>query len=154
MKKILVTGGTGFIGSNITMELIRLGHEVIIVGHDAEQKIPGFKGTYLQPSFIGLDWDKIGKVDAVFHQAAINDTTLFDKTEMFRANVDSSKKLFRYVVDHGCRHIIYASSTAVYGDVPTPYKEEGPFNPLNPYAESKKALDEFAMNFAKKIRTL
>ena len=47
--RILVTGGTGFIGSNITLELIARGHEVLITGNDAEQKLPGFKGKYLQP---------------------------------------------------------------------------------------------------------
>ncbi|MDO8515865.1 MAG: NAD-dependent epimerase/dehydratase family protein, partial [bacterium] len=64
--RILVTGGTGLIGSNIAKELLRLGHDILLTGHDAEQKIPGFKGKYLQPSFIGLDWDAIGHVDAVF----------------------------------------------------------------------------------------
>ncbi len=148
--KALVTGGTGLIGSNLAMELLRQGHEVIITGHDAEFKIPGFKGKYLQPSFIGLDFDAIGRVDVCFHQAAINDTTLMDKQEMFRANVESAKKLFEYVVNKGCKHIVYASSTAVYGNLLPPYKEDGPVEPLNPYAESKVVLDTFAMDFAKK----
>ena len=52
--RILVTGGTGFIGSNIALELIARGHEVLITGNDAEQKLPGFKGKYLQPGFRGL----------------------------------------------------------------------------------------------------
>lgn len=147
--KVLVTGGTGFIGSNIAMKLIEKGHEVLITGTDAEFKIPNFKGKYLHPSFVGLDFNAIGKIDVLFHQAAINDTTFLDKNEMFRANVESSKALFEYVIKNGCKKIVYASSTAVYGNLHAPYKEDMGFQPLNPYAESKIALDELAMKIAK-----
>ncbi|MEK7115072.1 MAG: NAD-dependent epimerase/dehydratase family protein [Patescibacteria group bacterium] len=147
--RILVTGGTGFVGSNLVLQLMKDGHDVLITGSDAEQKIPNFKGKYLQPGFLGLDWKSIGKIDVLFHQAAINDTTNLDKREMFLANVESSKKLFKEVVKNGCKRIIYASSTAAYGDALAPYKEDGPMTPINPYGESKKALDQFATKFAK-----
>ena len=88
--RALVTGGTGLVGFNLTSYLYNEGHDLVITGHDAETKLSIFKGIYLQPSFIGLDWDRIGKVDVVFHQAAINDTTLLDKKEMFRANEEFS----------------------------------------------------------------
>ena len=146
--RVLVTGGTGFIGSNIALELIRQGHEVLITGTDAEQKVAGVS-KYLQSSFIGLDWDSLGKLDVVYHQAAINDTTNLDKKEMFRANYESSVELFRRAVKNGCKKIVYASSTAVYGDVEPPYQEDGAVHPLNPYAESKLELDKFAVSFAK-----
>ncbi|MBS3143158.1 NAD-dependent epimerase/dehydratase family protein [Candidatus Woesearchaeota archaeon] len=147
--RVFVTGGTGFIGSNIALELIKQGHDVLITGTDAEQSIPGAK-KYLQPSFIGIDWEALGNLDIVFHEAAINDTTFLDKEEMFRANVESAKALFERAIKNGCKRIVYASSTAVYGDVQPPYKEEGPFHPLNPYAESKLELDKYAMELSKK----
>ncbi len=148
--KILVTGGTGLIGFNLVSRLMADGHEVLITGHDTEQKIPGFHGKYLQPSFLGLDWDAIGKVDVVFHEAAINDTELLDAREMMRANVDSSLALFEYAAKNGCRKVVYASSTAVYGGEPAPYREGAtPLKPLNPYGESKKILEEKATAFAK-----
>mgnify|MGYP001589661042 CR=1 FL=1 len=147
--RILITGGTGFVGSNLVIELMKQGHEILITGSDAEQRIPNFKGKYLQPSFLGLDWKSISKIDVLFHQAAINDTTNLDKREMFLANVESSKKLFKEAVKNGCKRIIYASSTAAYGDAPAPYKEDGPMMPMNPYGESKKKLDQFAIKFAK-----
>ena len=147
--RILVTGGTGFVGSNLVIQLMKDGHDVLITGSDAEQRIPNFKGKYLQPSFLGLDWRSIGKIDVLFHQAAINDTTNLDRREMMLANLESSKKLFKQAVKNGCQRIVYASSTAAYGDAPAPYKENGPMHPLNPYGESKKKLDEFVIKFAK-----
>ncbi|MBU6500548.1 MAG: NAD-dependent epimerase/dehydratase family protein [Patescibacteria group bacterium] len=147
--RILVTGGTGFIGSNLTIELLKLGHDVLITGHDAEQKIPNFHGKYLQPNFLGLDWGALGKIDALFHEAALNDTTCLDEREMMLANVDSSLKLFEHAAKNGCRKIVYASSTAVYGASPAPYIENKGLEPLNPYGRSKLILDEKAMEFAK-----
>jgi ADP-L-glycero-D-manno-heptose 6-epimerase len=146
--KCFVTGGTGLVGSNLTHELIARGDEVIITGHETEQEMPGVKCLY--PGIIGIDWDALGKVDVVFHQAAINGTRVTDRAEVMRANLESSKVLFERVVANGCKRIVYASSTAVYGMKPAPYKESGPFDLNTPYAESKKMLDDFAMEFASK----
>ncbi|MBI4144449.1 NAD-dependent epimerase/dehydratase family protein [Candidatus Woesearchaeota archaeon] len=146
--KVLVTGGTGFIGSNLALELKSQGHEVLITGHDAEQPMPEFQK--LHTPFIGLDFEKIGKIDVLFHQAAINDTTFMNKEEMLRANLHSSIALFNHVLKNGCKRIVYASSTAAYGNAPVPFKENGIMTPLNPYGESKKLLDEQAMELAKK----
>lgn len=145
--KCLVTGGTGFIGCNLAIKLLEEGHQVIVIGSPKEQKIPNLKAKYL-PKNLG-DLKLLSELDVLFHQGAITDTTLLDRNKMFDTNVEWSKKLFNVVLERGCRHIVYASSTAVYGNMPAPYIEDiTPLNPLNPYAESKKLLEEFAQEFA------
>jgi ADP-L-glycero-D-manno-heptose 6-epimerase len=147
--KALVTGGTGFIGSNIALALKEKGYEVILTGCESERAMPGFK--VINPSFVGINWDAIGKVDVVFHQAALNNTQNMDRDEMMRANYESSKKLFDYVIKQGCKHIVFATSTATYGNAPAPYIEgKTPQTPLNPYAESKIAMEKYAMELAEK----
>ena len=146
----LVTGATGLVGSNLAHELVNHGDDVTITCHEAEQPLPWFKGKRLYASFIGLDWDALGDVDVLFHQAAMNNTRELDRNEMMRANLHSSKLLFEKAIEHGCHHIVYASSTAIYGRHPAPYHEEGPFDLNTPYAESKKLMEEMANELAEK----
>ncbi len=147
--RILVTGGTGFIGSNIALELLGQGHDVIITGtRTGEQQLPEFEGKIIEGHLNDIDWKQCGKIDLVFHEAAINDTTFSDEKEMFRANVEPAKKLFPFALNAGCKEIVFATSTAVYGNAKAPFKENGPVAPLNAYARSKLALEKFAMDFA------
>ncbi len=134
--KILITGGTGFIGSNIANRLVDEGHEVLITGSLAGNKP---HGTQHCPVHLdGIDQDMLVGVEAIFHQAAINDTLLMDERMMFRANVYAPYDLFENLYRLGCRTFIYASSTAVYGDSQAPYNESlTKPNPLNPYGQSK-----------------
>lgn len=145
---IFVTGGTGFVGSNLVKEFHKRGDEITITGSNAEQNVKGFIKKYLQPGLLGIDWSATGQIDILYHEAAINDTTLNDRDEMLRANLSASIELFEHAVENGCKKIVYASSTAVYGNAPAPFKEDGPITPLNVYGESKMMLDEFAMEFA------
>jgi ADP-L-glycero-D-manno-heptose 6-epimerase len=145
--RILVTGGSGFVGRNLTKQLIADGHEVTITSTGTESPVLGVKQT-LYMGLDGIDWKRACDQEAVIHLMANNDTLCQDKSEMFRANVSGPKKLFNMLVDRGCKKFIYASSTAVYGSEPAPYTEETKINPLNPYGESKAEFDEFAMSFA------
>jgi ADP-L-glycero-D-manno-heptose 6-epimerase len=147
--RVLLTGATGFIGSNIALALEEQGHEVIGTGSLHEQGLPEFKGIMHYMGVLGIDFESFGKIDALVHQGAISDTRVYDRQEMTRANVETSKALFEYAVAHGCKHIAYASSTAVYGTAEPPYTEETPVSPITPYGESKAQLDEYAMQFAK-----
>lgn len=132
-RKILVTGAEGFIGSNLIKALKE--------GYEIDKK---FMKTY----FYEIDWDLIGNIDILFHYSAITDTTL-DEQKMIFVNSEAPIKLFKEAISHGCKKIIYASSTAVYGNSPTPFIEGKGENPLNTYGKSKLILDKNAMNLAK-----
>jgi len=149
--RILVTGGTGFIGSHIANYLSNEGHEVIVVGTKTEQSPKAAR--YLGLSLEGISSDRlrnIGDIDVCFHQAANNDTLDMDRDEMMFANVEAPMKfLYKVFHDCRCRKFIYASSSAVYGSSPAPYREGvTPEIPLNPYGESKVEFDKRMMKFA------
>lgn len=148
--KILITGATGFIGSNILKALVKEGHEITVVSATGtENSLPKVhKVCYL--GLEGLNWVEAYGKDVVIHQAANNDTLSTDEGEMYRANVFGPIKLFHSALDGGCKKFIYASSTAVYGAEPAPYREdETHIKPLNVYGESKASFDTSAMRFAK-----
>lgn len=149
-QKCLVTGGTGFIGYNLTKQLQKEGYDVLITGKQNEEN-KDVKDIIVGYDLFELDWKKIGGLEILFHEAALVDTTVNDVEKMFRVNVEASKVLFEKAIEHGCKNIVYASSTASYGNEPAPYKEGiTKQNPLNPYGMSKKMLDEYAMEFTEK----
>jgi ADP-L-glycero-D-manno-heptose 6-epimerase len=146
--KILVTGGLGFIGRNITERLVKDGHEVTVVASGSEPHIPGVHKV-LYMSLEGIHWPEVYGKDVVFHLMANNDTLCNDEHEMLRANLYGPIKLFCAARDGGCRKFIYASSTAIYGASPAPYIEgETEIKPLNAYGRSKQMFDSFAEKFA------
>lgn len=143
-----MTGGTGFVGKNLTQKLLEEGHDVSVTSFSGENFPEGVCGIY------SGDLTEINdRFDVVFHQAANNDTRDMDYVRMFRANVYDPIIMFNNLRKAGCVKFVYASSTAVYGNSPAPYTEDTPVDPLNPYAESKLAFDQFAMDFAKKTGT-
>jgi ADP-L-glycero-D-manno-heptose 6-epimerase len=147
-KKVLVTGATGFIGSNLTRELVSQGYEVIAVGRDHEQSLADVRCQFINRPFYDINFSSFGRIDALFHQAAIVDTTEKNESNMFFVNSTAPKRMFKEAIRNGCRKIVYASSTAVYGNSPPPYKEGIGENPLNVYGESKLFLDRRAMELA------
>lgn len=146
--RALVTGASGFVGFNLALFLKSTGWDVLYTGRAGEQDVSCLGGeNYLGYQFHTINWNAIGKVDVLFHQAAITDTTVYDKKLMMDVNLYQSLHLFDQAVSHGCKQIVYASSCAVYGDVKPPFKEDGPKNPLNVYGESKLRLDEYICGF-------
>lgn len=154
-QRVLVTGGTGFVGSNLALALAEKGYEVITIDKEQRNTLLNFQGKQItKPLEDIVDptttyWDSfIGPIDILFHQAAITDTYITDQGEMFRVNLHNSMALFKRAVENGCKKIVYASSTAVYGNAKAPYKEGiTKESPINPYGSSKMALDQFASGF-------
>jgi ADP-L-glycero-D-manno-heptose 6-epimerase len=135
-KRVLVTGGSGFIGWNLIKNLCD--YDVFYTGRLDENFT---EATYLGYEFSNLDLTNV-KPDFLLHCAAITDTLVQDRELMIKVNCNDSFDLFMKAFDAGCQKVIYASSCAVYGDTSAPFREEGPFKPLNVYGESKLMLDE------------
>jgi len=152
---ILITGGAGFIGSNLALEIQRrFPNSKISILDDfssgTEENLKEFKGEVIKGSIIDEDLIKSlkRKFNIIFHQAAITDTTVGDEDLMMRVNLDGSKNILNLAKSSNSK-VIYASSAGVYGDGAIPMRESQKLSPLNAYAISKMKADEFAMDFAK-----
>lgn len=141
--RALVTGATGFIGSNLVKRLLRDGHKVIALGAAHEQALPDHTNLVLHNiPFYRFDWEGAHGIDAVFHQAAITDTRVTDRDEMMRINNDLAYEFIENALNHTTARIVYASSCAVYGKSQAPFVEGKGENPVNEYGESKLKLDQ------------
>ena len=157
---ILVTGGAGFIGSNLHAALHAEGHETAIADWlGAEGKWRNLRhhppGQIIAPESL-MDYLSNGrKLSAIVHLGAISETTASDGDLVWRSNVSLSQKLWSWCATHGVR-FIYASSAATYGDGAAGFEDEFSttalrrLQPLNLYGWSKHAFDLWA---ARQIET-
>ena len=153
MKRYLVTGGAGFIGSNLAfaLEKERKARVTVLDNFSSGnyKNLVGFGGDIVAGDVQVTDWfEKVGPVDAIFHEAAITDTTVHDQRKMMEANVDGFRSVLAYALKYGVKRLVYASSAAVYGNGPTPMKEEHVPAPENVYGFSKAIMDNTAREFA------
>jgi ADP-L-glycero-D-manno-heptose 6-epimerase len=146
---ILVTGGAGFIGSNLVAGLNRAGeHDVIVVDSllraEKHLNLNGLHiADYLEKSALLEALPKLGKLRAIFHQGACTSTTERDGRYMMENNYAYSKRLLHHALDHRVP-FIYASSAAVYGTGERGFEETETCEwPLNVYAYSKLQFDNY-----------
>lgn len=147
--RALVTGGAGFVGSNLAWELCARGWKVVVLDDFSVgtfENLRGFPGDCVAADFRDLSaWTgRVGKVDAVFHQAAITDTTVMDQKLMMSVNVDGFRDLLGWAAKARVKKVVYASSAGTYGDAPPPQREDATPRPMNPYGFSKAIMDNAA----------
>ena len=157
MAKYLVTGGAGFIGSNIVDELLRRGHEVRVLDDFStgrEDNVAGFAGRI---DLVRGDVRDAGTVDAavrgmdyVLHQAALASVprSVADPSSNNQVNVQGTLNVLIAAHRHKVRRVVYASSSSVYGDSDVlPKVETMTPNPKSPYAVAKLAAEYYCRVF-------
>ncbi len=151
--RILVTGGAGYIGSVVATRLLEEGHQVLVLddlstGHrDAVPEGAEFvRGRVHDAAEIlgpaGLD--VLGGFDGAVHLAAASlvAESMSNPAKYEENNVVGSSRLVSTLVDAGVPRLVFSSTAAVYGDPEeVPVREDAPCRPVNPYGESKLAID-------------
>ncbi|MDD4295281.1 MAG: ADP-glyceromanno-heptose 6-epimerase [Candidatus Omnitrophica bacterium] len=142
--RVLVTGGAGFVGSNVVKLLESKGAKTIIIddfSHASFKNLEGVKSEVICADILDDSvLKKLPPVDAVVHEAAITDTVLDDNTKMMTINYNGFQKYLEYCLSKNIR-LVYASSAGTYGDGQSPMKEDQKPRPLNTYAYSKYLCD-------------
>jgi len=167
-KTILITGGAGFIGSNlafyfqnnhpdakvVVLDMFRSGEKLSngnlkSFGHF--KNLVGFRGEIISGDIndkdLLLDLEVNYNFDYIFHEAAISDTTAQEQDLMIKTNVNAYKDLLDLAVAHDA-NMIYASSAATYGNAPSPQKV-GREAPNNVYGFSKLSMDHLSREYMK-----
>jgi ADP-L-glycero-D-manno-heptose 6-epimerase len=159
-KHVVVTGGAGFVGSNLVHEMARRYPQADLTvvddfrsGHF--KNLEGFKGDVIAADLAQFNAKHyLGgrKVDLLFHLASITDTTDHNQFRQVHDNVESWRNLLGYFEGRKTR-IVYASSAATYGIAAGVNKVDQPPKPANVYAFSKVQLDNLARLFARENPT-
>lgn len=152
---IIVTGGAGFIGSNIVSALNQRGIDDIIVVDNLKNgvKFKNIVDLKIQDYIDKIDFlqmveagKSFGQLQAIFHEGACSATTEWDGHFMMKNNYDYSKALLHYCVEKGAQYL-YASSAATYGGNHV-FKEEPAYEaPLNVYGYSKLLFDQYVRRY-------
>ena len=165
-KKILITGGAGFIGSNLAFYFQENFPQACVVIFDCFRSGEKFSNGNLKSfghykNLIGFEGElicgnlndsadmqnlKSKKFDYIFHQAAISDTRVNDQEIIMKTNVSSFYDILEMTLASNAT-LVYASSGATYGSMPSP-QTLGREKPQNPYGYSKYAMDKIAKKFS------
>ena len=148
-----MTGGAGFIGSNLVRTLLERGHDVRILDNFSTGHLSNLEG--LEVEVIEGDLRSYERVSAaakgvelIFHQGALPSVprSIQDPLTSNAVNVEGTLNVLLAARDHDVRRVIVASSSSVYGDAPgMPRRESQPVAPLAPYAVSKLAAEQHAL---------
>lgn len=157
-ERIIVTGGCGFIGSNLVDRLLKDGHEVLVVDNLCSGKRENVSGALnLSKLDVWSEEKKMKKVfqkfkpDVVFHLAAQKDVhqSMLHPMRDAQVNIIGSLNVLEAMRSIGGGRVVFASTAAVYdADARLPISESSRINPISPYGISKRAAEMYMWNFA------
>jgi UDP-glucose 4-epimerase len=153
--KYLVTGGAGFIGSNLVDQLIKEGHEVVVFDNlsTGNKDYVNPKADFHKGDLSIVDWrlpHAIEGVDGVFHCAALArvQPSIKDPVKYNLHNVNGTLNLLKAASDAGVKRVVYSASSSAYGDNPAPQVETMTPEPMSPYAVQKYVGELYCKQFS------
>jgi UDP-glucose 4-epimerase len=156
---ILVTGGAGFIGSNLVRSLLEKGQTVRVLDNLSTGRLDNLSGVQGDVELIKDDVRNpqavakaVAGMEIVHHLAALPSVarSVADPLASHEVNVDGTLNVLLAAADAGVRRVVYASSSSIYGDTPTLPKHEGmAVAPRSPYAAAKLAGEAYCRSFAR-----
>ena len=159
MKKILITGGAGFIGSHLAKALVDKNYKVTVLDNLMRSTLNNIKALIDDGKVEFIDGDvrygdavnqAMKGADYVFHEAAICiKRSMAFPNESRDINLNGSQIVFQAALDHNVKKVIFASSASVYGNPKKlPMEETDELSPLTPYCIAKLATENFAKFYA------
>lgn len=155
--KVLVTGGTGFIGSNLALSLVEKGHHVTVLDsfslgsmkniEKIKKDIKLIKGDIRNENTVNKACKNI---DFVFHQAAASSSPMFkaDLKDAFSVNINGTINVLKASVKNNVKRVITASTSSIYGNLKGSLKEDMKVFPPNFYAASKRQKEYLSFLFS------
>jgi len=150
--KALITGGAGFIGSNLALELQSQSAEVVVADNYLSgnaDNLAEFGGQVIEADTTE-PWKFEGDFDLVFHHGDITDPRYEPNNEVYEKNLASFQNAVNFSREQNAK-LIYASTAGLYGNGPTPMKEDQEKEILTEYGKSKLEMDRLASQYADKM---
>lgn len=152
---ILVTGGAGFIGSNLTEQLVAEGHSVIVLDNMHTGSISNLTSVKDKIKLVQGNCKNIGKalpknIDAIFHFGIPSSTPMYKANPyLVGETIKEATAIFEYAKENKVKRIVIAGSSSVYNEQPPPHREGMPIKVTDFYTEARLAIERLAELYRK-----